>query len=374
MNTTLLIDGNWLLMSRLFAVKSLFNVQNDEKTKLEGTAELEDLLCKSINLIINKFDGVVNNIVLVADGGSWRKNIEKPKFFDEVYKGNRIKDSEVDWNYIYKALDDIVEKANEVGITTSKMGGVEGDDWIRHWSRKLNKQGINCIIWSSDCDLKQLIQYDKGRGSFTCWYNEQQKSGLPGLFLPKELDDTSVKEIDEIDFFMTPDLSNTDLDAIRATARAVTYIDPADIVEEKIVCGDRGDNIKSIILIKKGTKTYRVSENDWHKIKDKLNITSLDQFFESRDKICEAIINSSKYSKYTINEQNAREMFDYNIKLVWLHEKTFPADIQEEMNKIEYKRFDLSYIKSNYKVLRKLEVQQKSIEEIFDGAVDDCPF
>ena len=33
MNTTLLIDGNWLLMSRLFAVKSYFNVQNDDEEK-----------------------------------------------------------------------------------------------------------------------------------------------------------------------------------------------------------------------------------------------------------------------------------------------------------------------------------------------------
>ena len=46
MNTTLLIDGNWLLMSRLFAVKSYFNVQNDDEEKQKGTAELEDLLCR----------------------------------------------------------------------------------------------------------------------------------------------------------------------------------------------------------------------------------------------------------------------------------------------------------------------------------------
>ena len=153
MNTTLLIDGNWLLMSRLFAVRSYFNVQNDDEEKQKGTAELEDLLCRSINLIINRYDGIVNNIVFVADGGSWRKDVEKPKFFDEVYKGNRIKDAEIDWTYVYQALEDILEMANSLGITACKAYGVEGDDWIQHWSRKLNNKGINCIIWSSDADL-----------------------------------------------------------------------------------------------------------------------------------------------------------------------------------------------------------------------------
>ena len=86
MNTTLLIDGNWLLMSRLFAVKSYFNVQNEDEEKQKGTAELEDLMCRSINIIINKFEKVVDNIIIVADGGSWRKSVEKPDFFEEIYK------------------------------------------------------------------------------------------------------------------------------------------------------------------------------------------------------------------------------------------------------------------------------------------------
>ena len=369
MNTTLLIDGNWLLMSRLFAVKSYFNVQNDEQTKLEGTAELEDLLCKSINLVINKFDGIVNNIVIVADGGSWRKSVEKPKFFDEVYKGNRVKDSEVDWNYIYRALDDIIETAASIGITTSKAHGVEGDDWIHHWSRKLNRKGINCIIWSSDCDLKQLVQTNNG--AFTCWFNESQKGGLPGLFLPKELANDT---LDDIDNFMQIENSNQDLDEIRAIANAVTYIDPADVVEEKVICGDRGDNIKSIIRIEKGNKTYRVSETEWHKVKEKLGITSLDQFFASKKQICESIASTSKYSKYSINLDNAQQMFEYNRTLVWLNEKTIPQEIQQVMDQVEYKKCDISYIKSNYKVLAKLEKQQQSIEQIFDGAFDESPF
>ena len=356
-------------MSRLFSVKSYFNVQNDDEEKLKGTAELEDLMCRSINLIINKFDGIVNNIVLVADGGSWRKSLEKPSFFEEVYKGNRVKDVEVDWNYIYRSLEDILEKAQEQGITTCKAGGVEGDDWIAYWSRTLNNQGTNCIIWSSDADLKQLVQVKNG--AFTAWLNESQKGGLPGLVLHKDLDDTPV---DDIDMFMQFDKSNPTLDSICALAKAVTYIDPADIVEDKIICGDKGDNIKSVIRIEKNNKVYRVSELEWSKVKQKLGIETLQQFFDNKELICESIAKTDKYSKYDVNIEHAKEMFDYNRKLVWLHETVIPQEIQEKMQAVEYKKYDLSYIKSNYKVLCKLAKQEANVEELFEEAISEMPF
>lgn len=367
MNTTIIIDGNWLLMSRLFGVKSYFNVQNDDEEKLKGTAELEDIICRSINLVINRFEGVVNNIILVADGGSWRKSVEKPIGFDEVYKGNRVKDQEVDWTYIYKALEDVVSKAGEIGITACRYHGIEGDDWIQHWSRRLNNMGINCIIWSSDQDLKQLLQVKNG--AFTAWLNESQKGGFPGLFLPKELDD---KPSDDLDMFMQIDNSNAALDELRSKVSVVTYLDPDTIVEDKIICGDRGDNIKSVVQIKKGSKTYRITEAEWHSVKENLGISSLQDFFAQKDKICEEIITNSKYAKYGLNLENSKAMFDYNKILVWLNETIIPQELQDVMNAVEYKNYDLSYIKSNYKVLVALEKKSENVEEIFEGV--DAPF
>lgn len=365
MNTTLLIDGNWLLMSRLFAVKSYFNVQNDDEEKQKGTAELEDLMCRSINIVINKFEKVVDNIIIVADGGSWRKSVEKPDFFGEVYKGNRVKDVEIDWSYVYRSLEDIFEKANELGITACKASEVEGDDWIFHWSRKLNNNGNNCIIWSSDADLKQLVQVNNG--CFTVWLNESQKGGLPGLVVHKELDDTT---LDEIDMFMQVDKSSPTLNEIMAHVNAVTYINPTDIVSTKIICGDKGDNIKSIMQVTKNDRTYSVSEKEWDKIKGAFDIESVSDFLDNKDSICESIVKSKKYSKYNPNLQNLKTMFDYNKVLVWLNEKTIPQYIQDKMNEVEYKKYDLSYIRSNYKMLCKLEAQEKSIDDIFS----DIPF
>jgi 5'-3' exonuclease len=359
MNTTLLIDGNWLLMSRLFAVKSYFNVQNDDQEKQRGTAELEDLMGRSINLIINKLDNVVDNIILVADGGSWRKSISKPSFFEEEYKGNRVKDVEIDWNYVYRSLENILESANELGITACKSGGIEGDDWIFHWSRRLNNLGTNCIIWSSDADLKQLVQVKNG--VFTAWLNESQKGGAPGLILHKDLDSTPT---DDLDMFMQIDYSSHNLNELTSRVNFVTYINPDDIVEDKIICGDKGDNIKSVVLLEKNNRTYRVSEKDWQNLKEELNIKCLDEFFANKETICNKLTSIKKYTGYNIDY--IREMFDYNIKLVWLNEKILPQEIQDTMNEVEYRKYDLSYIKSNYKMLCKSQEQSTTIEDLFN--------
>ena len=198
---------------------------------------------------------------------------------------------------------------------------------------------------------------------------QAQKGGLPGLFLPKELDDNPT---DDLDMFMQLDNSNPTLDELRSKVNAVTYLDPATIVEDKIICGDRGDNIKSVVQVKKGNKTYRITEADWHSVKEQLGISSLQDFFAQKDKICEEIVTNSKYVKYGLNLENSKAMFDYNKILVWLDETIIPKDLQESMNAVEYKKYDLSYIKSNYKVLVALEKKQENVEEIFDGV--EMPF
>lgn len=360
MNTTLIIDGNWLLMSRLFACKEYFDVQNDETERRKGTAELEDLLCKSINLVINRFSDVVDNFIIVGDGGSWRKDVKKPKGFETVYKGNRTKDSELDWKAVYKALDDILEQAAELGVTVSKAGGIEGDDWIFHWSRYLNNRGTNCIIWSSDCDLKQLVQVKNG--VFTAWLNESQKGGLPGLVLHNDLAD---KPMNDIDMFMTLDNSNPLLDQLRSMVAAVTYINPDDIVCQKVVCGDRGDNIKSLVTVQHGSRQMRITEAKWEGLKNDLSINNVKEFVDHKDDICRSC--GTFFKKIDVPVENTREMFDYNLKLVYLNESTVPEEVQKKMDEVKYRKADLAYIKSNYKVLCKLQKDSENIEDIFEG-------
>lgn len=352
---TLLIDGNWLCQSRTAVLMNGFLRENTEIHKQQSQDELRDLLAKSINVVLNRFP-TITNIVLVADGGSWRKQLPIPQSLENViYKGNRTQANDIDWNYIYGALNDVMNACREQGITVSQHPNIEGDDWIWYWSRRLNSENINCLIWSSDNDLKQLVQIDKTTNAFTAWYNDKN-----GLWLPDFLDDTP----NDLDFFFKFEYFSPVLESLKKPSKSISYIDPNEVITSKIICGDSGDNIMSVFRYQKNNRVYRITEKDWEKIAKSYNITTIDSLLQHIHETAEAICTNSKYISYDPNVSEIEEMIRYNIKLVWLNEYSIPDTIIQLMNQQEYKTFDISYIRSNYKILTGRE---QSIEDLFNG-------
>lgn len=358
---TLLIDGNWLLQSRFSVMIDQFRLTHNESLREMAYKDLQERLARSINVIINRLPDI-DNIILVTDGGSWRKKLDIPSQLTSTYKGNRIHDEQIDWNRIYKALNQLTDKCKELGITTCTYINSEGDDWMWYWSRKLNSDKINCIIWSSDNDLKQLVQVTNG--CFTGWYNDKK-----GLYLHKDLQEPV---IDDVDFFLTP-YTNSPLINSLSQRVSISYIDPNDIILPKIICGDASDNIKSIIRYHNNGRNYGIGAKEWEKAQRSLNIHNIGEFLDKKEEIVKYFINNKKYIKYSdqINEQDLYEMIDYNTKLVWLDEKVIPDTIIQAMNQIEYKLYDISFIKNNYLILTN---QENNIEEVFEGIDSDLPF
>ena len=82
---TLIIDGNWLFLSRMSILVNKFPNERDMMK------ELKLLMIKSINVVLRTFP-LIDNIIFVADGGSWRNKIEIPDFLKSEgieYKGHR---------------------------------------------------------------------------------------------------------------------------------------------------------------------------------------------------------------------------------------------------------------------------------------------
>lgn len=355
---TLIIDGNWLLNSRMAIIMDKFNKDLDAALLQTAQADLLDRLARSIVFILNKFP-IIDNIVLVSDGGSWRKKLPKPVLAqDIIYKGNRKLNVEKDWNYIFGALNELCRTCNELGITCSNHIDVEGDDWCWYWSRRLNEDGTNCIIWSVDNDLKQLVQVNNG--AFTAWYCNDKT----GLFLHESLKE---QPVDNIDFFLSPQTESPLLTALKKSVNnQVTYINPSDIITGKIICGDSGDNIKSVVRQVRGSKTYRISEKVWDKLSKELSINNVNDLSGDKE---DDLINRLIKNYPDVNNlcyDNLYEMIEYNKKLVWLDEKIIPETIISTMNECNYCIYDISYIRSNYKVLTK---QNTDIENIFDSIV-----
>lgn len=341
---TLCCDYNWLTISRFSVINKGFD-KNLPTTALEAAKEeLKDMLAKSINVILNRFP-MIDNIVLMADGGSWRKQLPIPKQLEDItYKGNRKSDVELAWDYIWGASSEVLENCRKEGITVSQHNGIEGDDWAWYWSRRLNSEGTNVIIWSSDCDLKQLVQVDK-TGAFTVWYNDKN-----GIWIPNELEQKT--DIDALDFFMQPVYDNPILESLKVKAKgSVNYIDPNSIILGKVICGDAGDNIKSVVRYVKNGRTYRFSEKDWDGVSKNLNINTIQDMIRDRDKIACEVCNHKKLTPYGIKKEDVLEMIDYNIKLVWLNESVIPETAILAMNNVEYTDYDLSYIRDNYKII-----------------------
>lgn len=373
---TLIIDGNWLLQSRASVMMKGFSLSNTDIVKQSTQEDLSDLLAKSINVVLNRFPSI-DNVVLVADGGSWRRRITVKDSVGEVkYKSNRDEEraeSEFDWKYIFETLNKLCKTASDLGINVSREYEVEGDDWCWYWSRYLNAKGTNCMIWTSDCDLKQLVRIDPDTNAFTTWYNDKT-----GLVLPESLE-SEEECIDLVDFFMKPQLDNQILEALKSRVQKHTYINADEIVINKTICGDAGDMVMPAIRYRKGDLTYGIGNKDYEKLINDLGINDLAGFDRNLDGVVAWLLMQNKYKGLGLKKEDVKERLKTNRDLVWLDESSYPADILEKMTKSEYKQFDVGYIRSNYRCLVPDDGSGSDIERLFEDSIvgsdgDDLPF
>lgn len=356
---TLLVDFNWLTISRFSVLSQKFDKSLPKTCIRLAQDELKETMARSINVILNRFP-CIDNIVIAADGGSWRKMLPIPEqLSDTTYKGNREQAIEYDWEAIFGASNELFRNCKELGITCTQFNNIEGDDWIWYWSRRLNADGTHCIIWSIDNDLKQLVQKDSNTGAFTVWYNDKN-----GLWIDEDMKE---KEMDDLDFFMAPpEYHSPILETLKQRSKAsVNYVYPHDIILSKIICGDSGDNIKSVFRYQKNGRTYRVSEKEWEKIANANGISDISTLLNSIQKTAALIANHTKYKPFKPSVSEIEEMIRYNIKLVWLNEEVIPETLLITMNAQEYKQYDISYIKSNYKMLVGEDNEMKNLFEGF---------
>ena len=134
-----IIDGNFILNKNIYP--------------LIKTNQLYGYLHRSLENTLNKFSSMYafDNIYFISDmGKSWRTEL-----YPE-YKGNRIKDESIDWEFIFIAYNEFKQSLPK-NIKVLELEGIEGDDWIYHITKLSNKTGYSNIIISNDYDLKQLL-------------------------------------------------------------------------------------------------------------------------------------------------------------------------------------------------------------------------
>ena len=344
---TLVVDGNWLLMSRLAVIVGRYPDMN------ELTRELKLLMIRSINLVLRTFPSI-DNIIFVADGGSWRNTeVPIPSFLQAEgieYKGNREHTDELDWDKIFSSYEDFLVTIQNNGVTVSKERQIEGDDWCWWWSTYLNSIGTNVIIWSKDRDLTQLVKTDND-GCFTvCWNKE---GGITCMN----------KDEDDFNFLFNNEFSINDtlFHNICNKAVNITKINPKEVCIDKIIRGDAGDNIFPIIIKKSknesSTRQYKVASKD---INNSLNIYNDNEVKEYIDNLCEM-----KAYKSRVNDKTPEQIFEhfkYNRKLVVLDKSVYPENIISIMNS----HTDFNICKDLSEVEQLINAQRSDLTDILE--------
>ena len=111
---TLIVDGNWLLMSRLPIVNARYA---DDATLMN---EVKTMMIKSINVVLRTFP-MIDNVLFVSDGGSWRKDIPVPQFIIDKKKasiGNLQRMFKIGFNRAARIMDQL----SEAGVVGEEQG------------------------------------------------------------------------------------------------------------------------------------------------------------------------------------------------------------------------------------------------------------
>lgn len=334
---TLLVDANFFLYSRLFVLPGgtvTKPLLSDEKTR----GILMRKLATDFSSEVRKMSAFVHRIVVCHDTRSWRKDM----FPADDYKGNRTKNETIDWDEVYNLFGEFTDYLAKLGVEFAKVEGAEADDLIYAWRSQLNAEGENVIIWSGDKDLMQLVCYLPSENSYTLWYDSvHKKLGVyPGFIkwlesINKGVDVTDVFSMGNID----PTADNLN-NFIKNSNAKVIDVFADEFVFHKILTGDKGDNIKSVVTWEKTSKTGvtrnysvsdRMSQKVLEKFKKELNYGNfITPYFFNEECINDIVFLIKDVVKQgTIQEIQTNLL--RNIKLILLNPNTIPQGIQTGM-------------------------------------------
>jgi 5'-3' exonuclease len=230
----LVIDGNYLLYRAVFILHKLRTLYGD----------LETLLLNDYTNISNSYS--FNAIYFISDSKvSWRK-----KLYTE-YKGKRKKQEQIDWDFVFETFDNFKESIkSRHNCLTYQIDPFEGDDIIAHIVKKSNEEGMSNLIVSNDGDLHQLLNFSTSDGYINLLYNHKFQNEI--LYVPKDYTIflKHIEETTEGDIFnLNDDIEFANyFDKITSKAK-ISEVIPEKSYFKKIVAGDSGDNILSVIKI-----------------------------------------------------------------------------------------------------------------------------
>ena len=389
---TLLIDGNYFLHSRLFVLPrpKRGKMMEDE----ESRAILMRKLAIDLASEVRKMRDFIDKVVVTVDARSWRKDL----FPEAAYKGTRKQDSKIDWESVYNIYEEFQNILQKHGVVVHRIEGAEADDVLWGWSTFLNSCEKNCIVWTGDRDLIQLVNYSKSSSAYTLWYSSARKS----LYAFEDFKNVlnTEEEIDNEDMLFNlseysgfaQEYKHAMKSWIQSNGVKITEVNADEFLFKKILMGDSSDNIPSVVVwqnqLKNGKlRTYSITEKMADKIyqqftkeqKD-LNLSTVDYLLGAsrRKELAEIIYRV--IGKESV-EYITQRIFN-NMSLMMLHTSIIPDALQEQIYKEVEKEYtllnnmDISKLTNKDKILENtkwLEIKQATKADIFSNLDETKP-
>ena len=331
------------------AYRSLFIISGygTKSYTFDSQSEIDQLVRKmamDISFIIRLINP--SRIIFTLDSKSWRRDINIEE--NEGYKAQRIKSKFINWDNIYKTLDEFGNIMESQGMIVTKIESAEADDLLCLWRYELLfNQQQHVIIVSGDEDVRQLVNFyptDSKKMVFSTVFNPfmQGKNASRKLYVPKYFEEwintANVKDI--FNMKGSIDVDKEDFrKIISAEKTKIEQVDGRMIALRKIFCGDDGDNVPAFYtwLNDKG-KEERITNSKFEKIYENMvvepnELMDYEDLWERKEKLIEVIKKVSKQNPpFKIEDR-----LDRQIKLVVLSPTLFPEKIQKDFKEIKEK-------------------------------------
>lgn len=354
---TLLFDTTNILFRSLYAAQGYGSAQFSYDSSDE-CAKLMRKLCMDSAQIIRTINP--QRVIFCKDASSWRKKIFIEE--NEGYKGQRVKDSFVNWNNVYGVLDEFLNIMKKNGYITSYIegnyeeGGAEADDCIALWANELyENKNERVVIVSGDEDVRQVVRskYVEDKYTFIAVFNpfKHGKGATKKLFYSGDIiswiNSPSVMSL----FEMTADGDKEDFLRIY-NDKDITFeeVNGKEIVLRKLLCGDGGDNIPAFYTWQKVTAkgketTDRITPSKYKKIVETLSLSSIDDL-DTNENLSKLEDMLAGFSKNPVT-CDVSKRFIRQRRLVELSLSQFPEHITEQFNATKDKIYKMPKVSNS---------------------------
>lgn len=310
----LIIDGNYILN------RNVFSLHKDRL--LYGN--LQDSLEQSTESYCDWFPFSKKYFISDSDG-NWRKEL-----YPE-YKGNRSKTEDIDWEFVYTTYNEFKDNLPP-SIEIREKSMVEGDDWISYLTKYYNDLGESVLIVSNDGDIKMILESSKSY--MNIMVNEVYSHN--NIYLPEDYDtwlsmySASLGPRDLFDDDHNFKIETVNFIKSLIHTRNVKTVDHKRVLFEKIITGDKGDNIKSVYIKNNRGLGAKSGEKLYDQYVELFGEPKFDS--DCFDRVSDLIMEFKKEDDDEVYD-SIRENVNFNNKLVNLH--SIPTDIKKIMENYE---------------------------------------